>query len=105
MINKLIVTSGIILLCNLSYGQSSKALTNEENTFIIVLATSSKCEIFYSSGTYEEVHGDSQAAKLEGADMEEMTNSKVIGNILKEDWSLHSITNDDGSVRFYFTRK
>jgi len=101
---KPILTIAISILAYTGTCQSPKALENDEITFIIVGAHATKCEIYYSNGLYEEVHVDTKAAKNEGGDGEEMNNSKVIGEILKYGWELHSITNIDSTVRFYFVR-
>ena len=102
---KSIVILSITLISSFGYSQSEKALDNEEISFIIVEGHSSKCEIYYSNGMYEEVHADAKSARTEGADEEETNNSMVIGKILQHGWKLHSITNVDSTIRFYLVRE
>ncbi len=101
---KILLTPILLLVSALSYAQSEKLLQNEDITFIIVEVHSSHCDIYYSDGSYEEIYVDEKAVKISGGDEEETNNSMVIGQILKNGWKLHTITNEQSIPRFYLTR-
>lgn len=100
------------LLSGFANAQSDTQLSNQENQIIILLASSSKCEIFYGNGNGEDVRADIKKAKSLDLDAEERNLAMVINKILNSGWKLHEIRGSSGSQyqsakpsHYYFTRK
>lgn len=103
---KLIVIASMVFIGFSGFSQSVEKMNNPDINFILVVATSSKCEIFYSNGEGEEVKINTEEAKKLGLDAEERNIAQVTGNLIKNGWQITaSNSTSAGANRIFFIRK